>query len=239
MVSIAIPVYNEQENIREVYYQTTIVLSSLNILYEIIFIDDGSKDKTYKILKEIQVQDRHVKIIKFTKNYGQLYAFLAGFEFARGEIIITMDGDSQNASPDIPKFLKKINEGFDFVNGWRHNRNDSVVRKFISYIANRLIRIRTGVYLHDYGCAFIAVRRQIIERLKDYGRDARFIKPLIARLATSVTEVKVRHYLRKSGVSKYSIFKIIKLGLDFLINFSTESKDKDKLPYVIEEVIGD
>lgn len=219
-ISILVPVYNEEENIKEFYYQTDVVLSSLKIPYEIIFVDDGSKDKTYKIISDIQAQDKRVKIIKLSKNYGQLYALLTGFEFAKGEVIITMDADLQNDPNDIPKFLDKIEAGFDFVNGWRFERKDSLSRKLISKIANWLAGSITGIALHDYGCGFVATKKGLVNKLISYDRNARFIKPLLVRLADSVLEIKVNHYPRKSGKSKYNLLKIIKSGLDLLFNFT-------------------
>lgn len=239
-ISIVIPVYNEEENIRSLYQIIKNILICLNDDYEIIFIDDGSKDKTYETLKETKAKDTHIKIIKLAKNYGQLYAILAGFEFAKGDIIITMDGDLQNDPYDIPKFLAKMNDGFDLISGWRCGRNDPLSRKLISKTFNWLIIRRTGIALHDYGCALTATRKELIDRLKSYGRNARFIKPLLANLANSVAEIKVSHYPRKAGKSKYNLVKIIKSGLDFLFNFTIEPKGRNNLScnINIEEIIG-
>lgn len=237
-VSIVIPLFNEEGNVEEVYYRIKETLIFLKKTYEIILVNDGSRDRTYDIIRDIQNKDVHIKIIKLAKNYGQLYAILAGFEFVKGEIIIVIDGDLQIDPCDISQLLIKIDEGFDLVSGWRYKRKDPAVRRLISYLANWLMGLRTGIKLHDYGCALIATKKQIINRLKDYGSGARFIKPLIARLSDSISEVKVKHYPRKSGVSKYSFLKIIKSGLDFLFSFTTEPKRRDKSPYVIEEVIG-
>lgn len=223
-LSVIIPVHNEEANIEEVYYQINSLFLSLNLTYEIIFVDDYSEDKTYFILRDIQIQDINVKIIRLTKHYGQLYAFLDGFRSARGEIVITMDGDLQNDPRDIPKFLKKIEEGYDLVSGWRCNRDDPLGRKLISKISNLLIRKKTGVALHDYGCAFTAIKKGLLNKLKDYGMDARFIKPLLVTLADSVAEIKINHCPRNKGVSKYNLVKLIKYGLDFLINFTPKPK---------------
>nr|MBU1328264.1 glycosyltransferase family 2 protein [Candidatus Omnitrophota bacterium] len=174
LISVVTPLFNEEDNIKKFYHRTSEVLTSLNKSYEIIFIDDGSKDRTYDIIKNIQIENTRVRIIKFKKNRGQLYAFLAGFEVARGEIIITMDGDLQNDPRDIPKFLDKIEKGFDFVNGWRYKRKDSLERRLISKVSNWLTRKRTKVSLRDYGCAFMAVERRLIDRLRKQGVKARF-----------------------------------------------------------------
>ncbi len=237
-ISIVIPVYNEEKNVREIYDRITATSSSFGLPHEVIFVDDGSKDKTYEILKSIQAKDTNVKVVKLAKNYGQVYALLAGFEFIRGDVVITMDGDLQNDPRDIPRFIIKIKQGYDFVGGWRYNRRDSIARKLISKFTNLIIGLRAGRRLHDYGCALIAIRKEIINNLKDYGRTARFIKPLIVRLTDSVCEIKIAHHHRKSGVSKYSFLKISKVGLDFLLNFNSQPKKNDTLPHIIEEVIG-
>lgn len=236
-VSIVVPVYDEEANIEEVYSRTNAVLSSLNLPYEIIFVDDGSKDSTCRVIKDIQVKDNHIKLIKFVRNYGQVFAILAGFEFADGSTIIAMDADLQNDPKDIPKLLEKINEGFDLVNGWRYRRNDPFVRKLISYLEMWLIRMKTGIKLHDYGCGFFAVKKQLVKKLNDYGSRARFIKPLAVKLANSFIEIKIEHYPRRSGLSKYDLLKIIKTGIDFLFHFSIKLKEKERLPCVIEKTI--
>ena len=237
-LSLVIPVCNEEGNIEKVYSKANTVLHSLNLPYEIIFVDDGSRDKTYEILKSIQSKDGHIRVIKLAKNYGQSVALLAGFEFLNGEIIITMDADLENDARDIPKLLKKIDEGFCFVNGWRWERRNSLIRRLFSFVANWLMCKRTNIRLHDYGCALCVTRREIIDLLKDYGKDARFIKPLLVSLAESVAEVKVSHYSRKSGKSKYNLLRIIKFGLDFLFNFTLNPKNKSRLPFLGDSIYG-
>ncbi|MBL7198293.1 MAG: glycosyltransferase family 2 protein [Candidatus Omnitrophica bacterium] len=238
-ISMVIPVCNEEENVKAVYCQVRAVLSSLKLSYEVIFVDDGSKDRTYQNLKNIQMLDERVKIIKLFKNYGQMYAFLAGFEFVKGDIIITMDGDLQNEPQDIAQFLIKIEEGPDLVTGWRYNRKDSFIRKLISNFANWLIGMKTGVRSHDYGCTLMVIRRDLIDKLKNYGSASRFIKPLLVRLANSVYEIKVKHHFRISGASKYNLLRIIRTGVDFLLHFTIEPQGTNRMPYIIEEVIGD
>ena len=233
-VSVVIPLFNEENSINELYRRINGVLTSLNKNYEIVFVDDGSNDRTYDFIRNIQIENARVRLVRFKRNYGQLYAFLAGFEVAQGEIIITMDGDLQNDPDDIPKFLAKMSEGFDFVNGWRYNRKDNFAREVISGFENWIIRTRTGVRLHDYGCAFVTARREIIDKLKDYGDNARFIKPLMVRLAGSIAEIKIEHHPRKTGISKYSLFKIIKLGLDFIFNFNIKPT-QIRLPRTVQK----
>lgn len=218
-VSVVIPVYNEEENVKQVYKQTVKILLSLGFIYEIIFVDDGSQDNTEVILKELRVQDQNVKIIKFSKNHGQAQALLAGFQSSVNNVVVTMDGDLQNDPGDIALLLSKISEGFDFVTGWRCNRKDNFFRRAVSRIANFSISLKTGVKLRDYGCALTAAKKEIIDKVLSYGLSSRFIKPLMVISAKSFLEIKVTHRKRASGKSKYSVLKIIKTGLDFLVNF--------------------
>lgn len=148
-----------------------------------------------------------------------------------------MDGDLQNVPEEIPRFLEKIEEGFDLVSGWRVNRKDILCRRVLSRISNWLISIRTGVVLHDYGCAFVAVKKELVTKLRSYKMGARFIKPTLAKIADSVVEIKIMHYPRKRGVSKYSLVKIINSGIDFLCNFTLDVKNKEPFSYAVEEVV--
>ncbi len=229
-ISVVIPLYNEEGNIEPLYGKLTDVLGKTNRFYEIIFVDDGSQDKAFTILKEINQRDKHVKVIKFSKNFGQSYALIAGIKMAKGEIIVTMDGDLQNRPEDVPKFLAKMEEGFDLVSGWRYKREDSFIRKFLSLIANFIIQKKTGVKIHDYGCAFMAMRKSLKNHLSDYGKEARFIKPLLTKLASYIGEIKVGHTPRTAGISKYNFFKIIEKGIDFILNFNPKAVDKNTLP---------
>ncbi len=237
LISLVVPVYNEEGNIAEVYRRLSAVLASLRIPYEIIFVDDGSRDMTYGIIKGLREKDRHLKLIKFSKNCGQVFALLAGFEFARGETVITMDADLQNDPADIPKLLEKINAGFDLVNGWRGCRKDSRSRKLISGLERWLIAFKTGVWLHDYGSGFFALKQDLVKKINVYGAGARFIKPLAVKLAGSFTEVKVGHYPRGCGRSKYNFLKIAETGLDFLIHFKVNQQVRQPLPCNIEEIV--
>jgi glycosyltransferase involved in cell wall biosynthesis len=230
LLSVIIPVYNERESIDEVYIKLSQALSFLKLNYEIVFVDDSSIDGSTEMIKNIVGQDKRVKIVRLVKNSGQAYALLAGFAFSSGEIIVTLDADLQNDPQEISRFLAKINAGFDLVGGWRYNRKDHFYRRVVSFLANLLIWARSGIRLRDYGCAMIAVRRNLAVRLKEYGRNGRFIKPLLANLAGSFSEIKVRHYLRKNGVSKYSFLKIMANGIDFLLNFRLRPGKNSNLP---------
>jgi glycosyltransferase involved in cell wall biosynthesis len=226
-VSIVIPLFNEVENIDLLYAGLKPVVDSLDKSCEIIFIDDGSEDGTYAALRRIQANDPRVWIIRLRRNFGQTAAFSAGFDLARGDIIITMDGDLQNDPLDIPKLLDKINEGNDVVSGWRINRQDVfLTRRFPSIIANALISKVTGVRLHDYGCSLKAYRREVVKNIKLYGEMHRFIPALAKWIGIQVAEVPVSHHPRRFGRSKYGLQRTVKVILDlltvkFLLDYAT------------------
>lgn len=226
-VSVVIPLLNEEENIRPLYAQLKPVLDGLKKSYEIIFIDDGSQDSTYSILQDLAENDPSVWIIRFRRRFGQTAAFSAGFDMARGDVIITMDGDLQNDAADIPKLLAKVDEGFDVVSGWRVNRQDVfLTRKLPSRMANALISRVTGVRLHDYGCSLKAYRYEVVKNIKLYGEMHRFIPALASWIGIRVAEVPVNHHARKFGRSKYGLGRTIRVILDlltvkFLLDYAT------------------
>ncbi len=214
-VSIVIPIYNEEENVALLHQSITEVMRHTNKSYEIIMVDDGSMDSTLSVLKEIQKNDPHLRIIKFRGNFGQSAAMAAGFEAARGETVVAMDGDLQNDPQDIPKLLDKLAEGYDVVSGWRKNRKDKlIVRKVPSKIANRLICSVTGVKLHDTGCSLKAFKREIIKRISLYGELHRFIPALAKLEGAKITEMVVNHHPRKYGKSKYNITRTFRVIMD-------------------------
>jgi glycosyltransferase involved in cell wall biosynthesis len=225
-VSIVVPLYNEEENVRELHDRLKDVLDTLGSEYELIFIDDGSTDKTLEFLQDVQSADDRVVVLSLRRNFGQTAAFAAGFDYARGDVIVTMDGDLQNDPKDIPKLLETIREN-DIVSGWRKRRKDPFLsRRLPSLIANRLISKVTGVSLHDYGCSLKAYRREVIKNLKIYGEMHRFI-PAVANLyGVKIAEVETTHHPRLRGKSKYGISRTIRVVLDlitvkFLLSFST------------------
>lgn len=225
-VSIVVPLYNEEGNVRELYRELHSVLSGKDFSYEIVFINDGSTDRTPELIREISANDPHVVVVNFRRNFGQTAAMSAGFDYSRGEIIVTMDGDLQNDPADIPKFLDKINEGNDVVAGWRFKRQDPFLsRRLPSMIANRIISWITGVKLHDYGCTLKAFKKDVAENIRLYGEMHRFIPAIASAMGISIAEVRVNHRPRQHGASKYGISRTFRVILDlitvkFLLSYS-------------------
>jgi len=226
-LSVVIPVYNEEENIQLLHERLKNALDSLKKEYEIIFVDDGSTDQTLSLLEKIQAVDKNVIILSLRRNFGQTAAFAAGFDFARGDVVVTMDGDLQNDPADIPKLLELIKDN-DLVSGWRKKRKDPFfTRRLPSMAANWLISNVTGVKLHDYGCSLKAYKREVIKNLKLYGEMHRFIPAVASWYGVRVAEVETVHHPRMHGKSKYGISRTIKVVLDlitvkFLQSFSTK-----------------
>ena len=227
LLSVVIPLLNEEENIPLLYEELKEVLGSLKEEHEIIFIDDGSTDRSLDLLRDIQRKDRHVVVVNFRKNFGQTAAMAAGFDYASGDVIITMDADLQNDPRDIPQLLEQIKAGNDVVTGWRYDRKDAFInRRLPSIIANKIISKTTGVNLHDYGCTLKAFRREVIKNVKLYGEMHRFIPAIASGMGIDFTEVKVNHRARRFGSSKYGISRTIRVVLDlmtvkFLLSYST------------------
>lgn len=226
-LSVVIPLFNEEDNIKVLHERLKTVLNPLKKEYEILFVDDGSTDKTLSILEDIQARDSSVLVLSLRRNFGQTAAFAAGFDFARGDVIVTMDGDLQNDPSDIPKLLELIKDN-DLVSGWRKKRKDPLLtRRLPSKIANWLISNVTGVKLHDYGCSLKAYRRDVIKNLKLYGEMHRFIPAVASWYGVRIAEVETVHHPRHGGSSKYGISRTIKVVLDlvtvkFLQSFSTK-----------------
>ncbi len=226
-VSFVIPVYNEEKNLQVLYRELTAAGGTLRGSYEIIFVDDGSSDGSFPALREIQAGDPRVKIIRLRKNFGQTAALSAGFDHARGGVIITLDADLQNDPADAPLLVAKIDEGYDIVCGWRIKRKDKFVsRRLPSKIANWIISRVTKVKLHDYGCTLKAFRGELIKHIKLYGEMHRFIPAIASTMGTAIAEVPVNHRPRLHGKSKYNLSKSIRVVLDlltvkFLLSYST------------------
>ncbi|MFH1084648.1 MAG: glycosyltransferase family 2 protein, partial [Chloroflexota bacterium] len=226
-LSIVVPVYNEEENIQYLYDQLTAVLEPLGLEYEIICADDGSRDRSFALLAALAERDPRVKVIRFRRNFGQTAGFCAGFDYASGQIVITIDADLQNDPAGIPVLLEKMAEGYDVVSGWRKQRQDAAVsRKLPSKIANWLISRTTGVPVHDRGCSLRAHRKEIVKEMRLYGELHRFIPDIAAWLGARMAEVPVNHRPRRFGKSKYGLGRTFRVILDlitvkFLQSYST------------------
>ncbi|MDZ7291264.1 MAG: glycosyltransferase family 2 protein [candidate division KSB1 bacterium] len=213
--SVVIPVMNEEDNVPMLHQKITEAMQAWGRPYEIIIVDDGSTDRTFRILDALASRDAHLRVVKFRRNFGQSAAMAAGFEFARGEVVVTMDGDLQNDPQDIPMVVAELQKGYDVVSGWRKNRKDKLlIRKIPSQIANRLIRKTTQVSLHDTGCSLKAYRREVVDKIRLYGELHRFI-PALARVeGARIGEVVVNHHERKFGKSKYNLTRTFKVIMD-------------------------
>ncbi|MBE0568904.1 MAG: glycosyltransferase family 2 protein [Deltaproteobacteria bacterium] len=217
-LSVIVPLYNEEESVGPLYRAIIDALDPLGKAYEILFVDDGSRDATFVKAKRLAEADPRLRVIRFRKNYGQTPAMVAGIEHARGRVLVTMDGDLQNDPADIPKFLEKIEEGSDIVCGWRHKRQDKLItRRIPSVVANRIIGKITGVPIKDNGCSLKAYRADVIKSIPLYSDMHRFIPAMSSMAGTSVAELKVNHSARKFGVSKYGISRIYKVIIDLLV----------------------
>jgi glycosyltransferase involved in cell wall biosynthesis len=227
-LSVIIPVFNEYDNVEPLYAALKPVLQQMGRSYEIIFIDDGSKDGTYEILRKLNDSDCMCKVISFRRNFGQTAALAAGFAHAQGKYIVTLDGDLQNDPRDIPMILGKIEEGYDVVSGWRVRRKDKfLTRRLPSICANWLISRITGVSLHDYGCTLKAYRREVTQNIGLYGEMHRFIPAMASWMGVNVAEVPVNHHPRRHGTSKYGLSRTLRVVLDlitvkFLLSYATK-----------------
>lgn len=226
-LALVIPIYNEADNIPVIQEELARVLAELDgWRSEVIWVDDGSTDESYKLLRQLASNDPAYRVIRFRRNFGQTAALAAGFEHAQASTIVTLDADLQNDPADIPKLLEKLDEGYDIVNGWRRRRKDSFVRRVLpSRIANWLISRVTGVRLHDYGCTLKAYRADVVKNLSLYGELHRFIPALASWYGVDVAEVEVNHRPRLHGSSKYGIGRTVRVLLDlvtvkFLLGYS-------------------
>ena len=226
-ISIVIPLYNEEESISHLHQALDAAMTNLGAPAEVIIVDDGSKDRSFAMLRDLAQNDPRFTVVRLRRNFGQTAAFQAGFDRARGDVVVTMDADLQNDPMDIPLLLTKINEGYDIVSGWRKDRHDRYWdRKLPSMMANRLISNVTDVRLHDYGCSLKAYRREVLQHVHLYGELHRFIPALASQVGGTVAEVPVNHRARQFGRSKYGISRTVRVLLDlvtvwFLGSYST------------------
>jgi glycosyltransferase involved in cell wall biosynthesis len=225
-VSVVVPVYNEEGNVQECWRELTEVLSAFGREYELIFVDDGSRDQTIERLREVAEHCPHTRVLEFRRNFGQTAAMAAGFQATRFDIVVAMDGDLQNDPREIPKMVAKLEEGFDLVAGWRAKRQDKFIsRRLPSMIANRVISWATGVTLHDYGCTLKVMRGEIARGIRLYGEMHRFIPALAAEIGAKIAEIPVHHRPRIHGQTKYGISRTFRVILDlvtvkFLLGYS-------------------
>jgi len=217
-LSIVVPLYNEEDSLRPLYAAITQAVAPLGISFEIVFVDDGSRDATVRLADEIARADPRVCLVKFRRNYGQTPAMAAGIAQASGDVIVTMDGDLQNDPADIGSLLRKIDEGYDIVVGWRFDRQDKLVsRKIPSRIANALIAKVTGVPIKDNGCSLKAYRASLIKKIPLYSEMHRFIPAMASIAGPKIAEIKVQHHARQFGESKYGLSRIYKVLLDLMV----------------------
>jgi glycosyltransferase involved in cell wall biosynthesis len=226
-VSVVIPVYNEVDNVDDLHRQLTDSLSTMGRPYEIILVDDGSRDGTLQRLIAIEGSDPRVRVLQLRRNFGQTAAFSAGFDHARGDIVVTSDGDLQNDPRDIPAMVARLEQGgFDMVCGWRRQRQDTADRRLPSQMANKLISWATGVKLNDYGCSLKAMRLEVVRGMKLYGEMHRFIPAVASWMGLTFDEMEVNHRPRTRGTSKYGLGRTVRVLVDlftvkFLLSYGT------------------
>jgi glycosyltransferase involved in cell wall biosynthesis len=234
--SVVVPFFNEQGSVAQLYVKITEVMDGIGEPYEIVFVDDGSRDATFRLVSEICRDDDRVVAVRLRRNFGQTAALKAGFDHARGDVIISMDGDLQHDPAEIPRFLQKLEEGYDIVSGWRVQRTDHVLaRQIPSRIANWMMSKLSRVDLHDFGTTFKAYRREIISEINLYGELHRFIPALASWAGASIAEVPITNIPRQSGKSNYGISRTVRVLLDlmsvkFLLDYSTRPLQLFGLP---------
>ena len=217
MISVVVPVHNEEENVGPLLESVQEALEGLGRPYELIVVDDGSTDGTAPRLREAAVRLPALRVVRLRSNFGQSAALAAGFDLARGELVVTMDGDRQNDPADVPRLLDKLKEGYDVVSGWRRERQDPFwSRRLPSRVANALISWITGAHLHDYGCGLKVYRREILRDIALYGEMHRFLPALARWVGATIGEIPVAHWPRRSGVSKYGLGRTLRVLLDLL-----------------------
>jgi glycosyltransferase involved in cell wall biosynthesis len=219
-VSVVVPLYNEADNVVDLHRELSRSLERLGRPYEVLLVDDGSRDDTLARLVEIETRDPAVRVLRLRRNFGQTAAFAAGFDHARGEVVVTSDGDLQNDPADIPGLVEKLEAGYDIVCGWRRRRRDPLSKRVPSWLANRLISWATGVHLHDYGCSLKAMRADVVKHLRLYGEMHRFIPAVASWMGVTLAEVEVNHRPRERGRSKYGLGRIFRVLIDlFTVKF--------------------
>ncbi len=225
--SVVIPLFNEEDNLKPLYMKIVEIMDAVGSSYQVVFIDDGSSDRTYELLREISANDSRVVAIRLRRNFGQTTALQAGFDYATGKVIISLDGDMQHDPAEIPQFIAKINEGYDLVSGWRVKRLDTwLTRRLPSRIANWMMSKLSGVDIHDFGTTFKAYRREILQHMRLYGDHHRFIPALASSFGARIAEIPIKNIPRASGRSNYGLSRTIRVMIDlisikFLLEYST------------------
>jgi undecaprenyl-phosphate 4-deoxy-4-formamido-L-arabinose transferase len=219
-ISVVVPVYNEQENLPALLPRLLPVLDGTKRPYEIIFVDDGSRDRSLEILKGFAGTYPAVRVLELSRNFGQHPAILAAFQRARGNVVVTLDADLQNPPEEIPKLLARIDEGYDVVGGIRRQRRDSWFRRAASRLVNRVTGVITGMHLTDYGCMLRAYARDVVNEINACEENATFIPALAQSFSRRPTEVEVAHAERSAGTSKYSLYRLVRLNFDLMTGFS-------------------
>ena len=219
-VSVVVPVYNEAQSLNDLHRRLAWSLKGLGRPWEIVFVDDGSTDGSPALLRALHQRDPNVRVVRFNRNYGQHAAVLAGFEHARGDVVVTLDADLQNPPEEIPRLLERTDAGIDVVAGYRADRHDSVARRAASWAVNRVISAAVGVPMRDYGCMLRAYRRPVVDQILRCPEISRFIPALANLFAASVEEIVVDHAPRRHGRSRYGALRLLRLALDLFTGFS-------------------
>ena len=220
-ISVVIPVFNEEDNLRELGERLIRTLTAMGRPYEIIFVDDGSTDGSWQLLTDLNGQyPQNIRALQFHVNFGQHQAIFAGFQAARGKVMVTLDADLQNPPEEIPRLVAKLDEGYDTVGGWRENRRDSIFRRLPSQLVNYVMSRVTGVKLRDYGCMLRAYRRSVVDSINQCQESSSFIPALANLFSKRVAEIPVGHAERERGKSKYGVFKLLRLNFDLMTGFS-------------------
>ena len=219
-VSLVIPVYNEEGNLEELNKRILDVFHTIDIDYEIIYVDDGSIDKSLSIINKLSDQNEFIRFISFFRNFGQHASVMAGFKNAEGDIVITLDSDLQNPPEAIPEFLNAIEKGYDIVAGRRVKRKDYWIRTILSFIMNKIISLLIGSKLHDHGCMMRAYRRPIVEQVLKYGEKSVYIPAFASWLTSNTIEIPIKHYVRKGGKTRYSFFKLLGQAFDLITAYT-------------------
>ncbi|MBN2412828.1 glycosyltransferase family 2 protein [candidate division KSB1 bacterium] len=226
-ISVVIPLYNEQESLRELHDKIASVMQNRNYSYEIIFIDDGSTDNSVSVIEELTGKNNRVKLLQFRKNYGKSAALAAGFEFACGRYVVTMDADLQDDPGEIPNLVDRLNEGYDLVSGWKKVRHDPVIKRLTSKIYNFFTSVFSGIRLHDFNCGLKAYRLDVVKSMHVYGEMHRYLPVLAHNNGFRVTEIPVRHYERKHGKSKFGAARFARGAFDLMtVTFLTKYKKR-------------